>query len=92
MNFAASEGEVTGDGSGTVIGELTLLGVTNPVTLDVSMNKREAYPFGHERYTLGISARGQINRSDWGMSYGIAEGWVGDEVELIIETQALREE
>jgi len=52
-------------------------------------NKSAPYPFGsNPPNTLGLSLRGQINRSDFGMSYGVENGLVGDSVDLIIEVEA----
>ncbi|SEQ80065.1 Polyisoprenoid-binding protein YceI [Loktanella sp. DSM 29012] len=90
MVFTADGGVPSDATSGTVTGDLTLLGQTHPLTLDVTLNKAEAYPFGHGRFTLGISARGSLQRSQWGMVYGVDNGLVGDEVTLIIETEAMR--
>lgn len=90
MVFTADGGTPTGDNTGVVEGELTLLGRTLPLALDVTLNKAEAYPFGHGRFTLGMTVRGSLMRSDWGMAYGVADGLVGDEVTLIIETEAMR--
>ncbi len=92
MTFVAPGGEPQSDTEGTVTGELTLLGETNPLTLDVTLNKAEEYPFGHGRFTLGLTARGSLMRSDYGMTYGVENGLVGDEVRLMIETEALRVE
>ncbi|MCB5200717.1 YceI family protein [Loktanella sp. TSTF-M6] len=91
MVFTADGGVPSDATSGTVTGDLTLLGQTHPLTLDVTLNKAEAYPFGHGRFTLGISARGSLQRSQWGMVYGVDNGLVGDTVTLIIETEAMRE-
>ena len=87
--FTAEGGAVTGETTGTVTGDLTILGRTRPITLDVTLNKDAAYPFGHERRTLGISARGTVVRSDYGMTYAVENGLVGDEVDLIIEFEAI---
>lgn len=92
MTFTADGGEPRGESQGTVTGALTLLGETRPLTLDVTLNKAEAYPFGHGRFTLGLSARGSLMRSDWGMSYAVENGLVDDEVRLVIETEAMRVE
>jgi polyisoprenoid-binding protein YceI len=92
MVFTADGGTPASDTTGTVEGELTLLGRALPLTLDVTLNKAEAYPFGHGRFTLGLTARGDLMRSDWGMEYGVANGLVGDAVTLIIETEAMRVE
>lgn len=83
---------VAHDGStGTLEGNLTLRGETRQVRLDVTLNKAGTYPFGHGEYTLGISARTTLKRSDWGMTYALEDGLVGDEVELILELEALRQ-
>jgi len=76
---------------GTLNGKLTLLGETHPVALEVIVNKRAKYPFGHRRETLGISAYTTITRSQWGMDYGVADNLVGDEVSLRFEFEALRQ-
>ncbi|SEL82522.1 YceI family protein [Halomonas daqiaonensis] len=88
--------EVTGfeahsDSEGTLEGDLTLLGETRLVSLAVTLNKAAEYPFGHGQHTLGLSARTTIDRSDWGMNYGVDNGMVGDEVELIFELEAIRQ-
>jgi polyisoprenoid-binding protein YceI len=79
------------DSEGILEGNLTLRGETRPVRLDVTLNKAGIYPLGHGEYTLGISARTTIKRSDWGMTYAVEDGLVGDEVELILELEALRQ-
>jgi polyisoprenoid-binding protein YceI len=80
------------NGRGTLTGELTLRGQTHPVELQTTINRRADYPFGHERETLGISARATIRRSQWGMSYALDDGLVGDEVVLRFEFEALKVE
>nr|WP_299245492.1 YceI family protein [uncultured Halomonas sp.] len=88
--FEATDFSAESDTQGSLTGDLTLLGETRPVTLDVTLNKAEKYPFGHEQYTLGLSARTTLSRSEWGMTYGVDNGMVGDEVELIFEFEAIR--
>jgi polyisoprenoid-binding protein YceI len=72
-------------------GNLTLLGETHLVVLEITINKRADYPFGHRRETLGISAHTTIARSLWGMDYGVADDLVGDAVTLHFEFEALRQ-
>lgn len=91
MVFTATEATLAQDGSGTVNGELELLGQTLPLALTVTLNKAEAYPFGHKRFTLGVSASGALKRSAYGMEYGVANALVGDEVQIIIETEAIQD-
>lgn len=74
-----------------VSGHLRLLDRELPMTLRATWNKGAEYPIGGRPYVIGVSARGELKRSDYGMSYGVDNGWVGDEVELIIEFEARRE-
>ena len=92
ITFVASGGSPADASSGTVTGELTILGKSQPVTLDVKLNKSEAYPFGHGREVLGLSMTTSIKRSDFGMDYAVANGLVGDEVTINIETEAMKME
>ncbi|MEM7189581.1 MAG: YceI family protein [Pseudomonadota bacterium] len=88
ISFSATGGTITSDRTGQVTGDLTIRGETRPVTLDVVWNKSGPYPFGHQKHTIGISARATILRSEWGMDYAQG-GIVGDEVELLIEIEAI---
>ncbi len=90
MIFTAASGTPDSANHGTVAGELTLLGQTKPLVLDVTLNKFAKYPFGHKKPTLGISARSAVMRSEYGMSYGVAGGLVGDRVDIIIEIEAIQ--
>lgn len=82
ITFNLTAFEATGERTGKVTGDLRMLGQTNPVTLDVTLNKSAEYPIGHEDFTLGISAETELRRSDWGMTYGLDPALVGDEVRL----------
>jgi polyisoprenoid-binding protein YceI len=95
ITFVMTDAEATGANTGKVTGDLTIRGITKPVTLDVTLNKTGEYPFsatgGSPNYVAGVSARGTVKRSDFGMSYAVENGWVGDEVEMIIEVEAIRQ-
>lgn len=91
ITFTITDFEATGENTGVVTGDLTLLGKTQPVEVDVSLNKSAEYPIGHEEYTMGFTAETTINRSDWGMTYGLDEALVGDEVKLRFGFEAIRE-
>ena len=75
---------------GELRGELTMLGITHLINLQVTLNKLERYPFGHRRETLGVSASAVIDRSKWGMDYGVANNMVGDSVKLRFEFEAVQ--
>ena len=90
MIFTATSAQATGERTFSIAGELELLGVRRPLTLEATLNKAAPYPFGPPGEVLGVSARGRVKRSDFGMSYGVANGLVGDDVELIVEIEARR--
>lgn len=90
ISFVGTRAEPTGERTGVITGALTLRGVTREVSLDVVWNRTGAYPFGSRHVAIGLSARGTLRRSEFGMTYAVANGWVGDEVELIIEFEARR--
>lgn len=90
ITFVASGGTATSDTTGTVTGDLTILGQKQPVTLNVTLNKAAEYPFGHKRLVLGLSLETSINRSDFGMNYAVDNGLVGDAVDIRIETEAMK--
>ena len=90
ITFVGKDALSTGQNTGKVTGDLTIRGVTRPVTLDVALNKTGLYPYV-DNYVAGVSARTTIRRSEFGMTYAVDNGWVGDEVEVIIELEAIRE-
>ena len=92
ITFTATGADAASDSSYTVTGELKILAETQPVVLDVTVNKAAAYPFGHKRYVLGLSMSTAINRSEFGMTYAVGNGLVGDEVIIQIETEAMKME
>ena len=65
--------------------------MTHPIILDVKLNKIAEYPFGHRKKTIGISANTVIDRSIWGMDYGVSNDMVGNEVILRFEFEAVQE-
>lgn len=83
--FVSTKVEKTGDKTAKVTGDLTMLGVTKPVTMDVTFNKKGANPM-NQKPTVGFSGTTTIKRSDFGINYGIPN--VSDEVELTIEAEA----
>jgi polyisoprenoid-binding protein YceI len=94
MVFTATNATRTGERSFDIKGQLELLGKSQPLTLQATWNKSASSPFGgflSKPYLMGVSARGSFKRSAYGMNYGVANGWVGDDVALIIEFEAIRQ-
>ncbi len=72
---------------GEVKGELTMLGQTHPVTLDVEIYKHEESPMT-KIDTIGFRAETTIKRSDWGMTFLSPD--VGEEVKVIIDGELMK--
>jgi polyisoprenoid-binding protein YceI len=84
ITFVGTAFAKTGDATGTITGDLTIAGVTNPATLEVTFNKEGDNPWSGLHFA-GFSARTSIKRSDFGMQ--AAQGMIGDEVELFLEIE-----
>jgi len=85
--FTATQMQTAGDGTGTMTGNLTLMGVTKPVTFNVTLigAGHEVLPIPLGRRAAGFEATTTIKRSDFGSTY--LNNLVGDEVSLQIEAE-----
>lgn len=86
LTFKSTNIEVTGEDTAKITGDLTMVGVTKPVTLDAKLNKAGKHPMSGKDHA-GFSATGTIKRSDFGMKYGLPA--VSDEVKLVFEVEAI---
>lgn len=75
----------TGDNTGTLEGDLTMRGITKPLTFDVTYNKGGEFMGS---YKVGFSATAKLKRSDFGLDKYVPT--VGDEVTIHIETEGTR--
>ncbi|HVI32587.1 YceI family protein [Phenylobacterium sp.] len=82
--FKATRIRVTGERTADITGDLTLHGVTRPVTLEAEFNQAGVNPVD-KTYSLGFDAEAKIKRSDFGITAYLPG--VGDEVELEIEAE-----
>ena len=87
MTFKSTKIEKTGDKTGKLHGDLTMLGVTKPVVLDIAFNKDGVSP-ASKLETAGFSARGTVKRTEFGMKYGAPA--IGDDIQLLIEVEAVK--
>jgi len=71
-------------------GELTMLGVTRPVSLKISNFGCGEQAF-NKKPMCGAEATATIKRSDWGMTDGLKIGNPGDEIGLVIPVEAYRD-
>jgi polyisoprenoid-binding protein YceI len=76
-----------------VTGDLTMHGVTKPITLTTEASGTEQDPWGNER--VGLEAIGQINRSEWDMKFNQALGsgnmMVSDKVRITLDISAVKQ-
>ncbi|CAD0320871.1 YceI family protein [Xanthomonas sp. WHRI 8391] len=88
-HFVSTQVVASGENHAKVTGNLTLHGVTRPVTLDVTLNALKRHPLPPFRRTAGFSATATLSRAEFGI-----DAWksmIGDSVELRIEAEAVRE-
>ena len=93
MTFTSTKVETGGKGL-LVTGDLTIKGVTKPVTLDVEVLGSESDPWGGTR--AGFEGTVTISRKEWGVDFNIPmDGGrllVGDRIDVTIVAQAVLEE
>ena len=83
--FTTTSVEPTGDMTANITGDITINGVTKPLTLEATVNQIGNNPID-QTPTAGLSATGTVLRSDFNL--GMFAPAVGDEVNLIIELEA----
>src|SRR5690606_39960532 len=91
ITFKSTSVEKVGENQYKVTGDLTIRGVTRPVTLDTTFEGRGKDPWGGER--IALTAKGAINRKDFGLTWNAALETggvlVSDEVKLEINVEAV---
>ena len=92
IRFVSTSVEQAGDGDYRVTGDLTLRGVTKPVTIDLEYTGAALDPWGNTR--VGFEGSTTVNRKDWGLVWNAAlEGGgilVSEKVTLEFEISATR--
>ncbi len=86
--FRSTAIEVTGETTGRLSGDLTLHGVTAPITLDVAFNGGDRDLLRGGRYIVGFSASGVIDRTTFGVDR--FAGVITNDVALEIEAEFMR--
>jgi polyisoprenoid-binding protein YceI len=86
--FKGKISKFNGDKPSEVTGELTLRGVTKPVTLKINQFLCKEHPM-RKKEVCGADAEGTINRADFGINYGQQYGFKQD-VKLRIEAEAIK--
>jgi polyisoprenoid-binding protein YceI len=93
LSFESTEIRPVDEDSFLIHGDLTMRGVTRPIVLEAELQGTEIDPWGNER--VGLEARGQLNRGDWGMTFNQALGsgnmLVSDKIKLALDISAIKQ-
>jgi polyisoprenoid-binding protein YceI len=87
ITYTSKSFKFEGDQLVAVDGELTLLGVTKPVTLKVNKFKCIMHP-RYKKEACGADASAEFKRSDFGLNYGLPN--FSPEVKLAIQIEAIK--
>jgi len=85
VTFKSTKVQAAGGNKYKVTGDLTVHGVTKPVTLDATLNKSGVHPMSKAQ-TVGFDATATLKRSDFGMGAYVPN--VSDEIKVRITTEA----
>ncbi|MET7852569.1 YceI family protein [Streptomyces avermitilis] len=93
MTFRSTKAEALGGDDYRITGDLSLLGVTKPLTIDLEFNGAARDPFGNER--VGFEGKTEILRSEWGLTWNAALETggvlVSDKIKLVFDISAIKQ-
>jgi polyisoprenoid-binding protein YceI len=89
ITYKSTKVTINKDSTGVVEGNLTIAGVTKPVSLNVKRIHCGPDPFKKTEYRCGFDAETTIKRSDFGVKYGLPA--IGDEMNIALEVEAKRD-
>lgn len=92
MTFRSTAAQALGGDDYRITGDLSILGVTKPLTIDLEFNGAATDPFGNER--VGFEGKTEILRSDWGLTWNAALETggvlVSDKIKLNFDISAIK--
>lgn len=92
ITFASTEIVAVDEDTFKVTGDITIHGVTKPITLEATVEGADEDPWGNQRVALSVT--GQLSRGDFGMTFNQALGsgnmLVADKVKLAIDVSAVK--
>ncbi|MFD5453377.1 YceI family protein [Streptomyces sp. NPDC003470] len=93
MTFRSTKAEALGGDDYRITGDLTILGTTKPITIDLEFNGAAKDPFGNER--VGFEGKAEILRSEWGLTWNAALETggvlVSDKIKLNFDVSAIKQ-
>ncbi|MBX9395561.1 YceI family protein [Streptomyces sp. TRM72054] len=92
MTFRSTKAEALGGDDYRITGDLSILGVTKPITIDLEFNGAAKDPFGNDR--VGFEGKAEIRRSEWGLTWNAAletGGFlISDKIKLVFDVSAIK--
>ncbi|MGN9818710.1 YceI family protein [Streptomyces sp. SD11] len=92
MTFRSTAAQALGGDDYRITGDLTILGTTKPLSIDLEFNGAAKDPFGNER--VGFEGKAEILRSDWGLTWNAALETggvlVSDKIKLTFDISAIK--
>ena len=77
----------------TLVGDLTIKGITKPVELEAEFNGAATDPFGNAR--IGFSAETEVEHEDWGLTWNAALETggvlVSKKIKLVLDVSAIKQ-
>ena len=91
ISYKSTKVTINKDSSAVVEGNLTIAGVTKPVTLNVRRMNCGINPMDpkKQQYRCGFDAEAKIKRSDFGVKFGLPA--IGDDMAIDLEVEAVRD-
>ncbi|MET8949834.1 YceI family protein [Streptomyces sp. NPDC004393] len=93
MTFRSTGAQALGGDDYRITGDLTILGTTKPITIDLEFNGVAKDPFGNER--VGFEGKTELLRSEWGLTWNAALETggvlVSDKVKLVFDISAIKQ-
>ncbi|MEZ7007720.1 YceI family protein [Streptomyces sp. AD55] len=93
MTFRSTKAEALGGDDYRITGDLTILGTTKPITIDLEFNGAATDPFGNER--VGFEGKAELLRSEWGLTWNAALETggvlVSDKIKLNFDISAIKQ-
>lgn len=87
MTFKSASVTKKADGNFEVTGELSMHGVTKPVTAALEVTGVADMGMGAR---AGVEAVFTVKRSDFGMKYGLEKGTLGDSVRVVVSLEGIQ--
>ncbi|MYQ47705.1 polyisoprenoid-binding protein [Streptomyces sp. SID4985] len=92
MTFRSTKVESLGGDDYRITGDLSILGTTKPISIDLEFNGSAKDPFGNDR--IGFEGKAELLRSDWGLTWNAALETggvlVSDKIKLNFDVSAIK--